>query len=123
MTLEALSEKEDDRLFTQNFVIDEAASDLAKGNVVIKRSGEYLRYTSKKKAALTGYLVIYYEGYEDTATKRVKVTMPTFTKAPEWALKTVQGEYREGVTSEQEVKLVVYDKASKKKEQVVLGEG
>lgn len=123
VTLEALSEKEDDRLFTQNFVIDEAASDLAKGNVVIKRSGEYLRYTSKKKAALTGYLVIYYEGYEDTATKRVKVTMPTFTKAPEWALKTVQGEYREGVTSEQEVKLVVYDKASKKKEQVVLGEG
>lgn len=123
VALEALSEKEDDRLFTQNFVVDEAASDLAKGNVVIKRSGEYLRYTSKKKAALTGYLVIYYEGYEDTATKRVKVTMPTFTKAPEWALKTTQGDYRAGVTSEQEVKLVVYDKASKKKEQVVLGEG
>lgn len=123
VALEALSEKEDDRLFTQNFVIDEADSDLAKGNVVIKRSGEYLRYTSKKKAALTGYLVIYYEGYEDTASKKVKVTMPTVTKAPEWALETEQSVYRAGLTSEQEVKLVVYDKASKKKEQVVLGEG
>ncbi len=121
--LKPLSEKEDDQLFTRNFVIDEAASDLAKGDVVIKRSGEYLQYTSKKKAALTGYLVIYYEGYDDTAYKKVKVTMPTFSKAPEWALKTDQGSYRASVDTEQEVNLVVYDKASKKKEQVVLGEG
>lgn len=122
VALEPLTEKEDDRLFTENFVIDEAESDLAKGNVVIKRSGKYLQYTSKQKAALTGYLVIYYDGYDDTATKKVKVTMPTHTQAPEWALKTEQGSYRAGLTSAQEVSLVLYDKASKKKEQVVLDE-
>lgn len=123
VALEPLTQKEDDRLFADNFVIDNDNTDLAKGKVVIKRSGSNLRYRkSDKKAALTGYLVLYFEGYDDSAAKKVKVTMPTCTTAPSWALRTTNGNYYADVNEAQEISLVLYDKKSKKKESVVLDE-
>lgn len=120
VALEPLTQKEDDRLFADNFVIDNDTTDLAKGKVVIKRSGSNLRYRkSDKKAALTGYLALYFEGYDDSAAKRVKVTMPTCTTAPSWALRTTKGSYYAEADA-QEISLVLYDKKSKKKESVVL---
>lgn len=120
VTLEPLTQKADDRLFTENFVIDEEASKLAEGKVYIKRSGKAMQYTTQKKAAVTGNLVIYFEGYDDSAAKTMKVTMPTCTTAPSWALRTTKGTYRTDVTSAQDVSLVLYDKKSKTKEDVVL---
>lgn len=122
VALEPLTKKADDGLFVENFVIDEAGTDLAKGKVAIRRSQNAMRYTQKKKAVVTGYLVIYYEGYGDDAAKKVKVTMPTGTTAPEWALRTANGNYRADVSAEQEINLEIYDKKSKKKETVVLDE-
>lgn len=122
VALEPLTKKADDGLFLENFVIDEAGTDLAAGKVAIKRSGNAMRYTQAKKAAVTGYLVIYYEGYGDDAAKKVKVTMPTGTTAPQWALRKTKGSYRADVSAEQEINLEIYDKKSKNKETVVLDE-
>lgn len=121
--LEPLTQKEDDKFFTENFVIDDENTNLAKGKVVIKRSEGALKYRkSDKKAALTGYLTLYFDGYDDGAAKRVKVTMPNCTTAPSWALRTTKGNYYEDVDEAQEIRLELYDKKSKKKETVVLGE-
>ncbi len=117
--LEPLSTKDDDKLFTENFVIDETA-DYGQGKVVIRRSEGNLKYTSKKKAAVTGYLVIYYKGYEDSAAKKMKVTMPTCTTAPSYALRETKGTYRENCGLQSET-LEIYDKKSKTKERVALG--
>lgn len=119
--LEPLTEKEDDKLFTRNFVIDESATKYAEGKVYIKRSTDALQYTKQKKAAVTGYLVLYFEGYDDGAAKKVKVTMPTCTTAPSWALRTAKGTYRANAGM-QDVSLELYDKKSKTKDQVLLGE-
>lgn len=121
VTLEPLTQKLDDKLFTENFVIDDDASKLAEGKVYIKRSGKAMRYTTQKKAAVTGNLVIYFEGYDDSAAKTMKVTMPTCTTAPSWALRTTKGTYRANADM-QSVNLVLYDKKSKTKEDVALDE-
>ncbi|MCM1266495.1 MAG: leucine-rich repeat domain-containing protein [Bacteroidales bacterium] len=123
VALEPLTQKDNDKLFTDNFVIDQANTDLTKGKVAIKRNEGNLKYKTNKTAAVTGYLVIYYNGYEDSAAKKVKVTMPTCTTAPSWALKTTKATYRANPGAAQEMKLVLYDKKSKTKEQVLLGEG
>lgn len=120
--LEPLSQKDDDILFTENFVIDREATDLENGKVVIKRSAAALQYTKQKKAAVTGNLIIYFDGYDDSAAKKVKVTMPTCTTTPSWALRTAKGAYRADVRTPQNVSLELYDKKSKTKEQVVLDE-
>lgn len=117
--LEPLSQKEDNRLFTENFVIDEGNTDLAKGKVAIKRSAGAFKYTSNKKAAVTGYLVLYFKGYDDSAAKKVKVTMPTCTTAPSWALRTAKGTYRADVGL-QDISFELFDKKSKTKEKVML---
>lgn len=120
VALEPLNkQKEDDKLFAENFVIDEVNTDLTEGKVVIKRSAAALQYTTQKKAAVTGNLVLYFDGYDDSAVKRVKVTMPICTTAPSWALRTTTGTYRDG-TGMQDVSLELYDKKSKTKEQVIL---
>ena len=120
VALEPLTQKEDDKLFTENFEIDNTLTDLSEGKVVIKRKDGNLRYTSKKKAAVTGNLVIYYEGFEDSAAKRMKVTMPTCATAPSYALRVTKATYRLGCGTQEEV-LEVYDKKSKTKEKVFLG--
>lgn len=118
--LEALSTKEDDRLFTENFEIDNDKSDFASGIVVIKRTVGNLRYTSRKQPAITGNLVIYYDGYDDSAAKKMRVTMPTCNLAPTYALTETTATYCRDI-GEQNETLVLYDRKSKTKEQVKLG--
>lgn len=128
VSLEPLSTSRDNQLFTENFVIDWERTDLSTGTVVIKRSSSNkgnLQYTSKKKAAVTGYLnvtYINYEGETATHTKRQKVTMPTCTKAPAYALKNSKRTYYkdEYINEAQTEKLALYNKSSKAKESVVL---
>lgn len=117
--LAALTDKADDRLFTENFVIDEARSNYGEGKIVIKRSAGNLKYTSRKQAALTGYLVIYYQGYGDSVSKKIKVTMPACTTAPAYALRETSAVYPTGSGRQDEL-FEVYDKKSKTKEKVVL---
>lgn len=114
-----LTDKSDDKLFTENFVVDTAQSDYANGRIVIRRSEGNLKYTSKKAAAVTGYLVIYYEGYSGSAAKKIKVTMPTCTTAPSYALRETSAVYPVNSGRQDEL-LEVYDKKSKTKEKVVL---
>lgn len=109
----------DDKLFTENFEIDTVRSDFGAGKVVIRRKEGNLKYTSKKKPAVTGNLVIYYDGYSDSAAKKMKVTMPTCTTAPSYALRETKATYRSNCPLQEET-LVLYDKKSKTKEQVVL---
>lgn len=114
-----LTDKSDDKLFTENFVIDTVQSDYADGRIVIRRTEGNLKYTSNKTPAVTGYLVIYYEGYSDSAAKKVKVTMPTCTTAPSYALRETSAVYPTGSGRQDEL-LEVYDKRSRTKEKVVL---
>lgn len=118
--LEALSTKEDDQLFTENFEIDDTLSDLLSGIVVIKRTKGNLRYTSRNQPAITGNLVIYYDGYDDSAAKKMRVTMPTCNLAPTYALTETTATYCRDI-GEQNETLVLYDRKSKTKEQVKLG--
>ncbi|MCX4307578.1 MAG: leucine-rich repeat protein [Acetatifactor sp.] len=120
--LEPLSTKADDKLFLENFVIDEEESDLSAGKVIIRRSegnNGNLKYTSGKKPAVTGYLVIYYKGYENSAAKKMKVTMPTCTTPPSYALRETKATYPANSRIQTEF-FELYDKKSKTKEQVVL---
>lgn len=121
VTLEALSTKEDDRCFTDNFEVKSQGIIDGKYTVVIGRTGSDLRYTEAKRAAVTGNLMIYYEGYENSAAKKVKVTMPTCTTAPSYALRTTKATYRDGYFAKEILEL--YDKKSKTKERVVLVKG
>lgn len=120
--LEALSGNEDDRRFVENFEIKSSGVTNGKYTVVIGRKTGNLRYTDAKKPAVTGNLAIYYEGYEDSAAKKMKVTMPTCTTAPSYALRETKATYREGYTAKEET-FVLYDKKSKTKEQVILVDG
>ena len=112
--LEALSTKNDDRLFLDNFEIVNNPEELAKGIVTIKRKDGNLKYTSEKKAAVTGNLVIYYEGYRDEVAKKVKVTMPTVTTAPSYVLDRTSVTYRD-TSPRQEETLSLLDKKTKQR--------
>lgn len=119
--LAGLSTKEEDRLFEENFEVKSSGMVNGKYTVVIGRKDGNLRYTEAKKPAVTGNLVIYYEGYEDSAAKKVKVTMPTCTTAPSYALRTTKATYRSGCFANEILEL--YDKKSKTKERVALING
>lgn len=121
VALEPLTQKDDDKLFAENFEVDNTLSDLSEGKVIIKRKDGNLKYTSQKKPAVTGYLAIYYEGFEDSAAKKMKVTMPTCSTAPSYALRETKATYRLGCGTQEE-RLEIYDKKSKTKEKVVLNE-
>lgn len=115
--LEALSTKNDDRLFLDNFEIVNNSDELAQGIVTIKRKDGNLKYTSGKKAAVTGNLVIYYDGYRDEVAKKVKVTMPTVTTAPSYVLDRTSVTYRNtSLRQEETLSLLV----KKTKQPVVL---
>ena len=120
--LEALSGSADDSLFMENFEIDAAQSNISSGIVIIRRKAGNLRYTSRKQPAVTGNLVVYFEGYEDSAAKKMRVTMPTCTIAPSYALQETSATYCKDLGMQSET-LVLYDRKSKTKEKVVLGAG
>lgn len=118
--LEALSTKEDDQLFVKNFKIDQVSSDIASGIVKIKRTETPLQYTSRKQPAVTGNLTIYYKGYHESAAKKMRVTMPTCTIAPTYALKETVATYCKDL-GEQQQNLVLYDRRSRTREEIKLG--
>lgn len=110
--LDALSASDDDRMFLDNFEIVNNPEELAKGIVTIKRKDGNLKYTRGKKAAVTGNLVIYYEGYRDEVAKKVKITMPTVTTAPSYVLDRTSVTYRD-TSPRQEETLSLLDKKTK----------
>lgn len=111
--LDSLSASDDDKLFLDNFEIVNNPEELAKGIVTIKRKDGNLQYTRGKKAAVTGYLVIYYDGYYDGAAKKVKVTMPTVTTAPSYVLDRTSVTYRATKAGNWEETLNLLDKKTK----------
>lgn len=104
--LEPFSDSEDDKLFTENFQVDADTG-------VITRKGSPLLYTSKKKPAVSGYLVIRYEGYLDKIEKKFRITIPTTTVKPSWQLNKTSDTYNT-VSEEQTVTLQLLDKKTKK---------
>ena len=111
--LQALSDKPDDKKFEDNFEIINNSDELAKGIVTIRRKEGNLAYTDAKKAAVTGNLVIYYDGYHDDVVKKVKVTMPTVTTAPTYVLDRTSVTYNTITSGEQQETLTLLDKKTK----------
>ncbi|MCH5258147.1 MAG: leucine-rich repeat protein [Lachnospiraceae bacterium] len=111
----ALSAKEDDQKFLDNFEIVDDPVGLEKGIVTIRRKDGNLQYTDTKdkQAVVTGYLVIYYEGYHDDVAKKVKVTMPTVTTAPTYVLDRTSVTYNTITSGGQQERLTLLDKKTK----------
>lgn len=105
-SLEPLSNSADDRLFTENFQINESG-------VITQKSTEGILYNSKKKPAVTGYLVLRYEGYQDTIQKKIKITIPTTTVTPSYQLNKSTDTYN--ISSDKQIiTLQLLDKKTKK---------
>lgn len=103
----------DDRKFVDNF-----AAELGEdGNtVVIRQISDSMEYTSKKKPAVTGYLVLKFEGYDSRKVeKKFKITIPTQTVKPAYVLDRTSDTYNEDCES-QTVTLKLLDKKTKKQE-------
>lgn len=107
-TLEPLSTSEDDHKFVENFEI----TSFDGNSCVIKQKSDSLIYTSKNKPAVTGYLVLRYTNYKDTVEKKFKITIPTQTVAPSFALNKTTDTYNMGSTN-QSVVLTLLDKKNK----------
>lgn len=113
-SLENLSQSGDDTKFTDNFAIDEETG-------VITRSYDEIKYDSKKKPVVTGYLVLKFEGYrEGVNERRYKVTIPTKTAKPSYKLERASDTFNP-ITGRQEVTLALLD--SKTKEAIVMDDG
>lgn len=110
--LEALSTSDDDKLFTDNFRVEYVSGSSCR---ITQKSDEIL-YTSKKKPAVTGYLVLKFDGYKSSIVKKYKITIPTQTVAPSYALSRTSDTYYEGCDS-QNIDLQLLDR--KNKNQVV----
>lgn len=103
----------DNEMFTDNFEVD------PQSGVITQKSNQML-YTSQKKAAVTGYLVLKFKGYKDGInTKKYKITIPTQTVKPSYQLDKTSGTYKVGTASTVTLKLI--DK--KTKEKIVLDSG
>lgn len=105
--LEGLSNKDDDKLFADSFQVEKGS---VKNTCVISLKKE-LQYTSKKKPAVTGYLVLHYEGYKESADTKIKITVPTQTVKPSYVLSKTSGTYRTG--SSQKIVVELLDKKTK----------
>ena len=110
--LEALSTSDDDKLFTDNFQVEYVSGSSCR---ITQKSDEIL-YTSKKKPAVTGYLVLKFDGYKSSIVKKYKITIPTQTVAPSYALSRTSDTYYAGCDS-QNIDLQLLDR--KNKNQVV----
>lgn len=109
-SLEPLSTSDDDKLFTKNFEVSYGSG----SSCIIKQRSdiEELQYTSKKKPAVTGYLVLKFEGYKDTIIKKYKITIPTQTVAPSYTLNKTSDTFNIGCT-DQTITLELRDKKNK----------
>lgn len=107
-SLKALTTSEDDRLFTENFRVEYVDG----SNCTITQKSEALLYTSKNKPAVTGYLVLTFEGYNSTITKEFKITIPTQTVTPSYVLSRTSGTYYAGCDA-QYIDVQLLDKKNK----------
>lgn len=107
-SLEALSTSDDDQLFTENFQVTYVSGSSCK---ITQKSTE-LKYTSKGKPAVTGYLVLQFEGYQSTVQKKYKITIPTQTVTPSYTLSRTSDTYYTGCAA-QTVTLQLLDKKNK----------
>lgn len=107
-TLEPLTTSDDDKLFTKNFQVEYVDGSHCK----ITQKSDELEYTSKKKPAVTGYLVLKFEGYKSSIVKKYKVTIPTQTVSPSYALSRTSDTYYAGC-DKQDIQLQLLDKKNK----------
>lgn len=112
--------KKDDRLFTENFQIEEDPE--KPGSAVITQKNENRILTKKGKLITTGYLVLYFEGYKESAVKKYKITIPTQTVKPSYKLDRTSDVYN-SLPAARTIKLTLIDTKTKNKEPVRLDEG
>lgn len=119
LTSPGSSSYEDDKLFVENFRVELGEE---RNTVVIKQKSESMNYTSKKKPAVTGYLVLQIKGYDSSKVeKKFKITIPTQTIKPVYMLDRTSDTYNVNC-SNQTVKLQLLDKKTKKKIELVADE-
>lgn len=106
--LKPLTTSDDDKLFTDNFKVEYVDGSSCR----ITQQSEELLYTSKKKPAVTGYLVLTFEGYKSTITKEFKITIPTQTVTPSYALSRTSDTYYAGCAG-QTIELQLLNKKNK----------
>lgn len=106
-SLKALAEDKEG-VFTQNFAVDD-------DGIITQLSDSMLPYSHNGKPAVTGYLVLKFEGFKDY-TKEYKITIPTQTVKPSYQLNKTSGTFNSANSSTVALKLI--DK--KTKEQIVL---
>ena len=107
-SLEPLSDSADDKLFTENFKVEYVDG----SHCTITQQSDSMKFTSKNKAAVTGYLVLKYKGYKDTITKKFKITIPTQTVTPSFKLDRTADTYYVDCDA-QEITLQLLDKKNK----------
>ena len=100
-----LSEKEDDKKFTENFEVEQVDKDTC----VIRQAVDNLKCDIKGKPVLTGNLRLYYEGYSENIYKDFKITIPAQRVAPAYKLDRTTDTFLKG-GGEQEVELQLVDK-------------
>ena len=108
--LRPLSDKEDDKKFTENFGVEYVDKDTC----IIRQQVDNLECANngKGKPVLTGYLRLYYEGYSEDAFTDCKITIPAQRTAPSYKLNRTSDTFRNGCGS-QEIELQIVDKKNK----------
>ena len=108
--LRPLSDKEDDKKFTENFGVEYVDKDTC----IIRQQVDNLECANngKGKPVLTGYLRLYYEGYSKDAFTDCKITIPAQRTAPSYKLNRTSDTFRNGCGS-QEIELQIVDKKNK----------
>lgn len=109
--------EKDDWLFTENFQIDEDPD--KPGSAVITQKNENMILTKNNKLITTGYLVLHFEGYKESAVKKYKITIPTQTVKPSYKLDRTSDVYS-SFPLERTIKLTLIDTKTKNKEPVIL---
>lgn len=114
-SLEALTEPgsktyEDDVKFIENFKVSKESD----GTPLITQQSQVLACNKSKKPVVTGYLVLKFEGYKDDVVKKYKITIPTQTVAPSYALSVTANTFGASCKTEQVVYLQLLDNKNKK---------
>lgn len=105
--LRSLSDKDDDKKFTENFDVEYVDKDTCiiwqrVDNLACANNGQ-------GKPVLTGYLRLYYEGYAEDAYTDCKITVPAQRTAPTYKLNRTTDTFRKGCEA-QDIELQLVDK-------------
>jgi len=96
-----------DETFPDNFTVEKDKD----GQAIINRTDDKLVTNSKGKVITSGYLWIYYEGYDDPVKK--KITVPTTTAKPSLALDTTKITLSSFIADETTYDVTVQDRKTK----------